>query len=45
MSGKIGELIKKRIEAKNNNDDLVSSYLKELIVRPFGAMGYKYSAL
>lgn len=45
MSIKIGELIEKRIEVKNNNDDLVFSYLKELIVRFFGVMGYKYFVL
>ncbi|BAW18558.1 hypothetical protein MBVG596_1082 [Mycoplasmopsis bovigenitalium] len=45
MEQTIAQLIEKRVQNKKQGNTLVSSYMKELIVRPFGAMGFKFSNL
>ncbi|UWD34041.1 hypothetical protein [Mesomycoplasma molare] len=45
METKIGELLEARKKAKREKDRIKSDAIKELIVRPFGAMEYKFNDL
>ncbi|WGI36470.1 hypothetical protein [Mesomycoplasma lagogenitalium] len=45
MSQMIGQFLEERQQAKAEKNKIKSDYLKELIVRPFGAMEYKYNDL